>query len=64
MVFAISASILADDLNPIAGKRSRVCRVVLIDFECVAIIAIQPILRPEPQEPSSILENTFDVIVG
>src|SRR5207302_843419 len=56
--------ILEEDLHEIAIERIGVPRIVTVVRQPVAIVPVQPALRPEPQKAMAVLEDRENIIIG
>src|SRR3974390_415197 len=45
-------------LKKIGAQASGIIRVVLVHYECITVVAVEPITRRKPHEPATILQNS------
>jgi hypothetical protein len=58
------AGVRPHDVDAAVGDAVRVAAVGTIAVDRVAIVAIEPLVRPEPEEPTRVLEDGLDVGAG
>src|SRR6476660_1371336 len=60
----LAASGLEERCELAGGDRGRIERVVAEDDELIAVVAIEPVLRPEPHEATTVLHDGRDDVLG
>ena len=55
----LSGSVFIKGSDPVAGYRFRVTHIVFVIGEAIAVVLVEAVFRPEPQEPLAVLEHAF-----